>query len=784
MENIPDCNISIDDIIKNKYKNTNNKKDKSNKNEYEKENKKTENPKEIQDKINDEQINNIFNKKEYNKEIEIFNIENEENINTNKNKPKKDENNNIINKEKEEKKENIDENKNEIKDDNLSDNTNSNKDNSSLRSNSNMNLNGYMRLNSEVDLDKIVAGKDESQNNVININDDIREYKIEQKDSEEEDEEEFEENINSNHFYLGNIFRDVVNKKKNEIDNTRPSIYKKNLGKETKNINFSEIINAQINEIKEKTLSYFEKTMKELEKRYNNYINKMTNYINENELKILKVFQKDIKNEENLLEFADDNIFKQVDNLLEIHENIFSSIEENVGLLNLFLRQTDLILQKNPLEYFVNNNSNDILNCWFLNKINYQKMNLSNVILNKDLSELCSGYLIKKKKENNFSCITIKKDCKGNISLESEFVKENLNNLEKLKFMSLNNEEINNLFKKSNQDGKDSIYEVIPSANKLGTLSIIDSDFSSSNINAISTPELKKLKIKKTPLTLYIQKFLDSILGHTLFLQKLHLQKCFLDDQSLSQIFQFLSEKSQLVESLQNISFSGNEITTVDMKILIDKNCFFKSLKYLDFSNNNIFDFLTDNYKCLPTINVLDLTDNNISNYLFFHAVNSQKRGIESILLLCNNIFLINNKINSNKYRQYLEDILVKFRHKIKKLNLCFLYNKNTGVQLAKLKISPMVKISLIKLNLSYCGLSEKNFCNFLQNNFGLLNLEELNLSNNLITIKIFNLILKVDTSFEKLISLDLSMNNINSLSIDEYSDIEKFADKFSTLKK
>ena len=71
-----------------------------------------------------------------------------------------------------------------------------------------------------------------------------------------------------------------------------------------------------------------------------------------------------------------------------------------------------------------------------------------------------------------------------------------------------------------------------------------------------------------------------------------------------------------------------------------------------------------------------------------------------------------------------------------------------------------------------------------MKNNIGLLNLQVLNLNNNYITIKIFSLILKIDISLEKLKSLDLSMNNINSLSIEEYVDIGKFIDKHSALKK
>ena len=73
-------------------------------------------------------------------------------------------------------------------------------------------------------------------------------------------------------------------------------------------------------------------------------------------------------------------------------------------------------------------------------------------------------------------------------------------------------------------------------------------------------------------------------------------------------------------------------------------------------------------------------------------------------------MFENNNKNNALKYREYLKDNLSKFKYPIKKLNLSLLYNKDDINQLLDLSIYPMVKISLIKLNLSYCGLSNENF--------------------------------------------------------------------------
>ena len=80
------------------------------------------------------------------------------------------------------------------------------------------------------------------------------------------------------------------------------------------------------------------------------------------------------------MSYADDTIFKQIDYLLEIHDNIFSALEGHINLLFTFLDQISLIQQKNPFEYFLNTNSNEILKCWFLSKINFNKLNLSNFI--------------------------------------------------------------------------------------------------------------------------------------------------------------------------------------------------------------------------------------------------------------------------------------------------------------------------------------------------------------------------------------------------------------------
>jgi hypothetical protein len=290
------------------------------------------------------------------------------------------------------------------------------------------------------------------------------------------------------------------------------------------------------------------------------------------------------------------------------------------------------------------------------------------------------------------------------------------------------------------------------------------------------------LKLKRNILSLNLKSFFGNILGKALSLRKLYLQKCSIDSQFLSEVFEFLSDAPKILESLQFLSFKGNDITKVDLtNNIIKKKCVFKSLQYIDCRKNNIFDFSQENFQVFPELKVLDLTDNNMSNHLFFDNV---RKLPDSIVLLSNNLFLNNNKKNAGDYRKYLNNKLIQFNHKLKKLDVSFLYNKKIIDQLNGLKLSPMIKISLIKLNLSYCGLNDTTATNFFQNNFGLLNLKELNLSNNFITLEILDLFIKNEIPFDNLYSLDLSMNSIDSVKIENYKQIDLFTQINPKLKK
>ena len=683
----------------------------------------------------------------------------------------------------------------------------------------------HLNIKSKIIFENSSSSKNDSSKDIINPEQDINTASIENKTiknegtscikfikDEKNDSMKDSNSSNNNLYFLDNLFRDVVNKydteNKDDYDEPRQLIRKtltkskipiENQNIENESFNFNDLINVQLNEVKQNTLSYLDKVKLELDKKYSLYINKVNEYIKENEKKISK-FCTSFETNENFMNYADDKIFKQIDNLLEIHENIFSALEDHISLLFTFLDEYNLIQQKNPLENFLNTNSSDILNCWFLSKISFDKLSLSNFIINKDLSDLVTGYL-SKKTNNNFAKITISKDTIGNLSFETEFLRDNINNLKKLKFVGLPSDTVKTILTQLKKKKKENTIEndddfidinqdletPVGIGKKLKSLSIIESNIITNKdapLPKINLPVLAKVKIKKSKLPL--DYFFDSIVGQTSFLRIINMQNCRMTDKDFNIFFSYLSNKKHLQDSLQYLGFSENQLSYINLKQFVDKGGHMKSLQYFDLNKNNIYEFVTDNFKALPSLKVLDLTDNNISNFSFFDTIYSKhkKKKMPCIVLLCNNLFVSNNKENNKKYRKYIYECLPAFKYKIKKVNLSLLFNKDNNEELYLLRISPYVKISMIKLNLSYCGLKTETVWKLLQNNYGLLNLVSLILSYNFITNNFFILCGGQDISLEKLRSIDLSMNQIRCSDINSLENIEKFINNFQKLKK
>ena len=651
----------------------------------------------------------------------------------------------------------------------------------------------------------------QSDTNLINLkafkedldqNNNNRKSVVSLKESKSEIKKESESSSNLNNLSL--LFRSYIHKTKNisiikdnmqkkrrrilpiSFLNKRFSIKEKDeyIDENENILNLYNIIRDRIEDAKSEVLQYLESSINKLKVKYNNYMNSLNELLISKEKNLSKILGENFEGD-NFINYARDNLFRQIDDILEIHDYIFSALEDHFNLLYSFLDQSNLINQKKPIEYFINNNSSDILNCWLLNKFDFNQINLSNIISNKELCNLFTGYF-SKINNNEYSSISLEKNDNENFPLEIKLLNENINNVKKIKFIGLGDDDIikinEEVIKKLNN--KTPTNENRNDAKKVRSFSIINCNLSSNNPIKVNFPIIKNFKLKNTLLdSSYLFNY---IIGESNSLIKIHIEKINLTDNDLSIFFELLSSKKSILNTLKSLSFKGNILTKISLDNFNINNCVLQNLQYLNFSKNNIYEFSEHLFRFIPELILLDLTDNNISNRILFDIIKEGQKIFKFIALLSNNIFIHNNNSNNLLYIKYISENLSSFQHKIKKISFSLLFNKDNYSYLTKLKISPAVKITLCKLDLSFCGLDDEHLWKFFKNNFGFFNLQVLNLSNNYLTENIFNLCSgnKGDILLEKISIIDLSSNNINLKEINDLKSLNKFIENHHLLKK
>ena len=530
-------------------------------------------------------------------------------------------------------------------------------------------------------------------------------------------------------------------------------------------IKFGNFINEKLNNLKNKFNSYLNEIQNKIEEKYINYINFIDNYINNNEEKISKI-SRGKSTEIAFINYADRNIFKQIDLILEILENLFNSIKDNISLLSNFLDETSLIFEKNPLETYINNNSKLILDSFILSKIDFQKLNLTNLIDNSTLSEIFKNYF-SKKQNNTCSSLEIEKKNDEIFRIESNFLKENFKNLQKLKLkkIELNHNSIYSYLQQNIKNNIESLY-----INKCGECCLNQFPICPNMIKFI----IKNTKIKK----MFIG---DKLIFYNL--QQIKFRNCNLNDDLLKDFFKLIIKNPQIKENLEVLDFSENLFTLIDLREYIDEKGNLNELKYFDLSGNNIYNFVLDNFTILQNLQVLDLTDNNITSSNLFEGILETIKIQKFLALLGKNLFVSNNNKNRENYKQYLFENLQQSEFQLSNLVFSLLFNQNNCHSLQNLILSPSIKLSLKKLNLSYCGLNSNVLINFLQGNYGLLSLKKINLSYNFLTNEIFNLykpkkkeeneLKEEKIIFEKLLKIDLSFNK--EIKCENINELEQF---------
>ena len=510
-------------------------------------------------------------------------------------------------------------------------------------------------------------------------------------------------------------------------------------------------LKEKISQIKTDVISLLNNSMNQINSKYQKFSTIIIDWHKTQNLKLAKL----IKEKNQNINSTKIKLTEKIQLIFQMHENLISCLKDQLSLLDSFL--SDNFFNINfPMEEFIVKNSGLIINGNFLAKIDMKKIYLNKIFENKELYEIFQNYYLKRK--NNFSQL---KSIKIKIKSINDLVSTND------KIHQIKNKETN-------------------FADKINSISFDHLNLSSFPIKKIEMNNLKnleKFKIKKC-MNLYNTYIYESILTNSNNLKIIKLEYILLTDKSFNEFISKITKINSLIKSIKYLSFSHNYLSSITLKT---KKLTFENLEMLDCSSNNIYNFSSNNFRILPRLKILDLSDNNINNNLLFEGILKSKKNnlINFIAFMSKNIFLYNVNDNNQKYISYLNTNLPDLDYNLKKINLSFLYNQYNHEEISKLSFSPSIKISLVKLNLSFCGLKDTYISKFFSNNFDLLNLKNLNLHNNFLSVNFFSLFEDKNKLIliDKLEKIDLSFNSIKCQNKDDLEKLNIFIENHKFLK-
>ena len=600
-----------------------------------------------------------------------------------------------------------------------------------------------------------------------------------QEDNQENNEIIINENNNTNINLLSELFKDYrksISKKYTGLrsvtfsnvidDNFRKDFY--DLGDEKDNIDFSEMIKIKLDEIKNSSISQFQNYIDNVNKKYDEFKNKIVDFI-ESKKRKLSDFEDPLNNKAFILKYAKQNIFIKINNIFEIYDNIINSIEKNFELLNLFYENSILMNSKKQIEDFLINNSNLIENCSVVSKFNFTKLDTSNI---KEIKyyKYYINYLSQKKIEDEeevMQYILKKDDMKNGLG----FIKENFSLLGKLTLKGIITEDFDNVLININENMKKNQKINITKLNVLNFSSIVPKNEINIQLNM-----LRKLKMQYGAY-INISKISKIFIENNNNLTSLSLEDINLTDLGFKSLISSLIKNQSITKTLEYLSLEGNKISMVkyDNEHVSLQYKYFQKLKWLILSRNNIykFDFALN---VLPNLKFLDLTSNDIPTSSFMEFAIKEKG---KLVLLNDNMFITNSPNNNDIYIEYLNERIPKFDTQIKNLNLNFTYDIGRQNNLEHLKLTNNVALSLIKLDLSFCGITTGVLVNFFKKNPKFIYLKQLILKYNNIKADFFEKIIDIaEICLDSINFLDLSENEIICGTVQKMESLYKFIEK------
>lgn len=473
-----------------------------------------------------------------------------------------------------------------------------------------------------------------------------------------------------------------------------------------------------------------------IKKEYLNYITDIKN----KSITYVEIKSKKIKDKE-FISSVYFEVMRKIKRYEKFEKNLSDIILDSLSNYNNFINYK-LPFYKNATHQFLMNNEDKLCN-----------NNIYSKLTRKQLDKVYQ-YLKSKNLINYINCknpVDIKMNAFDNCLENCIVLSSNkLNQINSLEIDKLNDESFSNIFKNVRRDNDIRVNELI-----------------------LKNCELKGVEIAEIPFGFRILKIFDSKIFSSIFnnmsfenLIKINLDNTQMDSNNFERIFKSLLKIEN--KNLKEISAKKNYISRICLDNEYEnKSNVLVSLEILNLSSNSIYKFDKRILDLLPNLKILDLSNNTL-----LHQNNCKEliKNCKGIVLLLKNIVISKDSMY-NYYTKYYKNCLAQNNNN--KLSIDYInfdslfYKRNrNNIDILNFDFSQTKNIeNMSNLNISSCSLDDNQVINIFPRCLSIKNnISELNISYNLLTEKIFDLLIedKINVLLKNLKKLDLSNNSIH----------------------
>ena len=512
-------------------------------------------------------------------------------------------------------------------------------------------------------------------------------------------------------------------------------------------------IKSSLNDLKLNLSENIQKQSSNIPIEYNKYIDKFKN----DSKQYVENKEKNISNKEILnLEYS--KFIKKIKDLEKFNKNLSNII------LNSLQNYNDFLLEKLPYykelatKFMINQNEKLGNNNIFCKLNNEQIFKLSDKLKNKNILYLFNG-----KGPLNICIIPSYNLVEGKSLLDSTIRYE----INKIELNDFKDDEFKSFFNENNNLDN----------NKMKQREIIFQNCEFKNIDISAIPfDVNKLIIINSKIYSII---FDKINFNNL--TSLILDNNKLDSDNFENILKIIFKKDiDIYNNLKVLSAKNNIISRIIKKEELGKiDNKLKSLEILNLSNNYICDINKKFLDLIPNIQILDLSNNSISQeYKVKELINNCK----GLVLLLRNISIMKEHMN-NYYKDYYFKKLKQINNSLYSVNLNSLLYKRNYEEILKIDFTNIKKnTNILEINLSSCNIDDKTMIKIISNCASVNNnINKLNLSFNKLTENFFDLLISnhLNLLLCKMTKLILSFNDIHFIGTNKYKSDNARSNQF-----